>query len=254
MEATMDLLERAGQKLDFRPEDLLAWTADQAIEKPPATRKGEHPQSQFCHCGLETVPPLDCLQTLCNHLEQMVKDQLRKGRPILLHVQRKVVGMPRTEPLEEDHLNMGKPRRSESAAYKAHGGAAAASSCSQLPCSSGPAGRAQKLQKQSPGDLRWQAQSLWATLEKAKVYIPPLDAEQPEHCDKFQLERHGHGRGNTKSTKKRRKRQDRHDLCRLILHLEQLALDHGLAPAVAERETRAHGDDSSSSDDLCDGL
>lgn len=152
-EATMDLLERAGRKLDFRPEDLLAWTADQAMEKPPATRKGDHPQSPFCHCGLESAPQLDCLQTLCNYLEQMVKDQLRRGKPILLHVQRKVVEMPRTEPLEEDGLNnMGEPRRSQSSAH--HGGAAATSSCRQLPFSSGPAGRAQKLQKQSPGDLR----------------------------------------------------------------------------------------------------
>ena len=64
--------------------------------------------------------------------------------------------------------------------------------------------------RQSAGELRLKAQALWAALDQAKVYVPPLEVEKV--TGKFDLERHGHGRGNTKSTKKRQKRQDRSDL------------------------------------------
>ena len=192
MEATMDLLERVGQKLDFQPEDLVAW----AVDQPETFAKAKGPQ--FCYCGLST-PQEECFQTLCQHLGQMVADQRRKGQPIVVHVQRKAAGCRGDLPVNEPS-------------------AAAWLVTASSPISKGYASgelaapRVQKLQKQSPGDLRLQAQGLWAALEKAKVYIPPLEAEKAN--DKFHLERHGHGRGNTKSTKKRRKRQDRHDLCR----------------------------------------
>lgn len=64
--------------------------------------------------------------------------------------------------------------------------------------------------RQSPGELRLKVQALWVALDQAKVYVPPLEVEKV--TGKFDLERHGHGRGNTKSTKKRQKRQDRSDL------------------------------------------
>lgn len=194
MEATMDLLERAGQKLDFQPEDLVAWAVDQ-----PETFAKSGPQ-KFCHCGLST-PREECFQALCQHLGQMVADQRRKGQLILLHVQRKAAGWREDLPVNEPSA----AARLLTASSPIAKGYASSSELAAPP-------RVQKLQKQSPGDLRLQAQGLWAALEKAKVYIPPLEAEKAN--DKFHLERHGHGRGNTKSTKKRRKRQDRHDLCR----------------------------------------
>ena len=193
MEATMDLLERAGQKLDFQPEDLVAWAVDQ-----PETATSKGPQ-KFCHCGLST-PQGECFQALCQHLGQMVADQRRKGQLILLHVQRKAAGWREDLPVNEPSA----AARLVTASSPIAKGYASSSELAPP--------RVQKLQKQSPGDLRLQAQGLWAALEKAKVYIPPLEAEKAN--DKFHLERHGHGRGNTKSTKKRRKRQDRHNLCR----------------------------------------
>eukprot|EP00435_Cladocopium_sp_Y103_P073384 s737_g43.t1 len=233
MRATMDLLERAGQKLDFQAEDLVAW----AVDQPETFAKAKDPQ-QFCHCGLST-PQAECFQALCRYLGQMVADQRRKGQPILLHVQRKAAGCREDLPFNEPSA----AARLVPASSPITKGYASSSEA-------GPPGRVQKLQKQSPGDLRLQAQGLWAALEKAKVYIPPLEAEKAN--DKFHLERHGHGRGNTKSTKKRRKRQDRQDLCRLILHLEQLALDNGMElpmSNVAGREVPGDESDGSSSAD-----
>ena len=196
IEATMDLLERAGQKLDFQPEDLVAWAVDQP---ETATSKGPQTPKKFCHCGLST-PQEECFQALCQHLGQMVADQRRKGQLILLHVQRKAAEWREDLPVNEPSA-AARLLTASSPIAKGY-----ASSSELAPP------RVQKLQKQSPGDLRLQAQGLWAALEKAKVHIPPLEAEKAN--DKFHLERHGHGRGNTKSTKKRRKRQDRHDLCR----------------------------------------
>ncbi|CAK9011298.1 Uncharacterized protein SCF082_LOCUS11040 [Durusdinium trenchii] len=89
-----------------------------------------------------------------------------------------------------------------------------------------PAQAMRRLQKQSPAELR-------------------LQAEKP--VEKFHLERHGHGRGNTKSTKKRRKRADRADLSRLILHLQQLALEHGIEPDASEEVMQEVQEDSSDS-------
>ena len=197
METTMDLLERAGQKLDFQPEDLVAW-----VDQPETFAKVKGPQ-QFCHCGLST-PQEECFQALCQYLGQMVADQRRKGQPILLHVRRKAAGCREDLPFNEPSAAAGLVTASSPITKSLSGYASSSELAAPV--------RVQKLQKQAPRDLRLQAQGLWAALEKARVYIPPLEAEKAN--DKFHLERHGHGRGNTKSTKKRRKRQDRHDLCR----------------------------------------
>ena len=144
-----------------------------------------------------------------------------------------------------------------------------------------------QLRKKSPRSLRQDAQNLWTALEKSKVYIPPVP-DAPASHDRFHLERHGHGRGNTKSTKKRRKREDRASLCvllrlqmtaeafvdgvlmvlsassvgivsarcrgRLILHLEQLALEHGVCVTHTQRPSgEAHGAESTS-DSASEGI
>ena len=195
-EATIDLLERAGQKLAFRPADLVAWSVDQSTGKTA---------QQFCKCG-GSSPQADCLKALGHHLHQMVADQQRKGQPILLHIKQKSQWF-----MEDPSLKDLKDSNPSETLSKATPPAPPAPPAPHAYSHATHSAVEQKMQKQSPKDLRLQAQGLWATLEKAKVYIPPLDAEKSQ--DKFHLERHGHGRGNTKSTKKRRKREDRHDLC-----------------------------------------
>ncbi|CAE8652243.1 unnamed protein product [Polarella glacialis] len=106
----------------------------------------------------------------------------------------------------------------------------------------------------SPRSLRQQAMALWSQLESAGVYVAPmpedsLDSHAPSegHRDRYELERHGHGCGNTKSTKKRRSRETKVLLGRLVVHLEALAANNGLDPsplrAVVNRRGRSsnHG-------------
>ena len=197
MEQTLELLTKVGRKLDFQCADLLAWTIDLPVYVDNGnTRRGTFKVSQqSCVCGFGAQA--ECLQTLSAHLAQMQRERVRRGEAIVLHISQKEAETY-DESLETNESTLrSSPKKSGYAA------------CShQNPLDA----RAHKLQKHSPAELRMKAQNLWATLEKAKVYISPLDVEKP--MDKFHLERHGHGRGNTKSTKKRRKRQDRHDLCR----------------------------------------
>eukprot|EP00929_Paragymnodinium_shiwhaense_P101985 TRINITY_DN65188_c0_g1_i1.p1 TRINITY_DN65188_c0_g1~~TRINITY_DN65188_c0_g1_i1.p1 ORF type:complete len:323 (+),score=57.34 TRINITY_DN65188_c0_g1_i1:67-1035(+) len=130
--------------------------------------------------------------------------------------------------------------------------------------------------RRSPKELRDHANRLWAALDSRGVFVPPLPEEMPDEAekkkDKYLLERHGHGRGNTKSTKKRRSKESVLLLEALVTHLEQLVAEHAVElpemPTAKEHRRRngggvgghaglvlpdACGDDVSSSQDADDG-
>lgn len=86
----------------------------------------------------------------------------------------------------------------------------------------------QHRHRESPNELRDRCSQLWAALDAAGVYVPPVEEDAADPKDRFHLERHGHGRGNTKSTKKRRSRESQLLLGRLLDHLEGLAERHGV--------------------------
>merc|ERR1712008_143980 len=90
-------------------------------------------------------------------------------------------------------------------------------------------------------ELRTRCQELWRALDSAGVYVPPPEDGdgEPVKQDKFQLERHGHGRGNTKSMKKRRSRETQQVLESLLDHLSNLASAHGVALGVDSQATEA---------------
>eukprot|EP00747_Dinoflagellata_sp_TGD_P086390 gnl/TRDRNA2_/TRDRNA2_163270_c0_seq4.p1 gnl/TRDRNA2_/TRDRNA2_163270_c0~~gnl/TRDRNA2_/TRDRNA2_163270_c0_seq4.p1 ORF type:complete len:187 (+),score=14.71 gnl/TRDRNA2_/TRDRNA2_163270_c0_seq4:446-1006(+) len=86
--------------------------------------------------------------------------------------------------------------------------------------------------KESPKELRDRVNKIWTALEKRGIYVPPLDEPEgnvDKPRDKYSFERHGHGRGNTKSTKKRRSLETKELLIQLLAHLEDLAFQHGVS-------------------------
>merc|ERR1712070_1314511 len=93
-------------------------------------------------------------------------------------------------------------------------------------------------EKLSPKVLRQRTLAVWAALDAARIYVPPLEenaqaadtaqAHTAPKRDKFSLERHGHGRGNTKSIKRRRRKETKETLGRLLVHLEELATLHNV--------------------------
>jgi len=224
--AAAQTLQRASEKLGFRPEDVLDLTT--SLHDPremPSSGVGER-----CCCGkVETRRDqiADAIQYLLEDTRRQLQASGLRPRVVgVLHV------APRTEVVELSAV------RSEAVV-------APARQCSQPQQSTDK--HEVQLRKKSPRSLRQDAQSLWTALEKSKVYIPPVP-DTPASYDRFHLERHGHGRGNTKSTKKRRKREDRQTLCRLILHLEQIALEHGVKRSPEELKEASGGSLDASSD------
>ncbi|CAK9011341.1 Uncharacterized protein SCF082_LOCUS11060 [Durusdinium trenchii] len=225
--AAGEFLKRVGSKLAFNPEELVAMTLDIDIPLPGALHG-----SCACASGAVREPSCTSLSDILMQISQELRPQ------VLLHVRSTQSTL---EPNADEELFPSStheeptPQKQQSDDMR-----------SEVPSSRrAPAQAMRRLQKQSPAELRLQAQALWNALEKAKVCIPPLEAEKP--VEKFHLERHGHGRGNTKSTKKRRKRADRADLSRLILHLQQLALEHGIEPDASEEVMQEVQEDSSDS-------
>merc|ERR1712216_1018497 len=115
-------------------------------------------------------------------------------------------------------------------------------------------------QKMSPKALRQRALEVWTSLDAAGVYVPPLPEKLPDAThgdikkDKFHLERHGHGRGNTKSIKRRSRREAKETLVRLIVHLEDLAASHKLCTAGIKDEDGGGGSSDVSSTSSEDSL
>lgn len=110
-----------------------------------------------------------------------------------------------------------------------------------------------KHSNKSPQELRDYVRKVWALLEKHGIYVPPVETpERPEKQDKFVLERHGHGRGNTKSNKKRRSKETKELLIRLAVHLEVLADRHDIT--ISDHTYSQLSECSSSEDDLLEIL
>eukprot|EP00658_Telonema_sp_P-2_P034380 TRINITY_DN25100_c0_g1_i2.p1 TRINITY_DN25100_c0_g1~~TRINITY_DN25100_c0_g1_i2.p1 ORF type:complete len:213 (+),score=34.59 TRINITY_DN25100_c0_g1_i2:179-817(+) len=71
-------------------------------------------------------------------------------------------------------------------------------------------------------ELRARSQRLMKECHRRGVVVTELGAETAAAEGKFGRERHGHGTGNTKNTKKRRLRDHKEALRRLVEHLEVL--------------------------------
>ncbi|CAE7037783.1 unnamed protein product [Symbiodinium natans] len=241
-------LQKASAKLGFRSEDVVDITRSSMRDWTAQTRPSCHPfpsAGERCCCGAVTAvddsggPGFD-QGHVAALMQELFHDALREARlrpqaTGVLHV------LPRAErptlPVMESRL----PSEALPTAVR-HSEPQQSLDKHEL-----------QLRKKSPRSLRQDAQNLWTALEKSKVYIPPVP-DAPASHDRFHLERHGHGRGNTKSTKKRRKREDRASLCRLILHLEQLALEHGVCVTHTQRPSgEAHGAESTS-DSASEGI
>ncbi|CAE7514678.1 unnamed protein product [Symbiodinium sp. CCMP2592] len=240
--AAAQTLQRASEKLGFRPEDVLDLTTslhDPLPQEMPSLCVGER-----CCCGK--------VETRRDQIAEAIQDLFEDARRQLQAsgLRPRVVGVLHVAPRAEVVAAAAPRSTAESEAL-----VAPARQCWQPQQSMDK--HELQLRKKSPRSLRQDAQSLWTALEKSKVYIPPVP-DTPASYDRFHLERHGHGRGNTKSTKKRRKREDRETLCvalreaalprRLILHLEQIALEHGVRRSPEEREASDGSLENSSSD------
>ncbi|CAJ1423694.1 unnamed protein product [Effrenium voratum] len=221
------LLLRAGAKLGFDPAQVLAADSDASAASSAAAAVVRKLPARCC-CGAHPAKGASGAEDLQRLLDVGAKR-------VTLHLAEE------SRPLEVFEGS----KDGETCPAPAARPAEPAPGASELPAPA-TSEREQRLRKQPPRQLRQRAQALWAVLEK-KVYIPPLHAPEVPASDKFQLERHGHGRGNTKSTKKRRKREDRVTLCRLILHLEALALEHGIELPTDSSDQKVEEESSDSS-------
>ena len=206
--AAIQTLSRAGEKLGFQPQDVVGITAyrGQLLPQPPSQRCPE----ERCCCGTmgtsrgpEEVAKM--MQDLMEDARQMQDAGLRPRATGLLHI------LPRKDLTVQPALRSTGCTQAADAVARPE---AITSIFSQTEVSRPLDKHELQLRKKSPRSLRQDAQGLWTALEKSKVYIPPVPDDAPTSRDRFHLERHGHGRGNTKSTKKRRKREDRESLCR----------------------------------------
>ena len=207
-DAVAQTLQRAGEKLGFDCHEVIDITVFEDKYTPDSTVRSSPLRwtEEGCCCGAadKKCASRDAAQMLCNLLDdthkQMQKSSgLRPRAKGLLHVV--TSGEPSARPEPQTAVNA----QTSPATVRPHAEAPK------------PLGRRElQLRKKSPRSLRQDAQGLWAVLEKFKVYIPPVPDEEPTSNDRFHLERHGHGRGNTKSTKKRRKREDRESLCIIL--------------------------------------
>ena len=196
--AASQILQRASEKLGFCPEDVLDLTT--SLHDPremPSLRIGDR-----CCCGkveMRRDPIAEAMQDLLEDARRQL--QVTGLRPRVVRVLHVAPRGPSTEIVAPS----APPSTMESEVLLAP--------TRQFSQPQQPLDRHElQLRRKSPRSLRQDAQSLWTALEKSKVYIPPVP-DTPVAYDRFHLERHGHGRGNTKSTKKRRKREDRETLC-----------------------------------------
>eukprot|EP00933_Yihiella_yeosuensis_P021203 TRINITY_DN16841_c0_g1_i2.p1 TRINITY_DN16841_c0_g1~~TRINITY_DN16841_c0_g1_i2.p1 ORF type:complete len:324 (-),score=63.36 TRINITY_DN16841_c0_g1_i2:20-991(-) len=225
------LLPRAAEKLGFNLKDLVALQLECPDANDTSDERGieETGNLKRCSCGSFA---------LCSSASWLddVPSLLQPGLPrtpvMIVHIQRVSKAHESgdlNEPYPSDQLQ------------------GVAGSSSERTLAAGRKSLRKCQTRISPRSLRNQALALRERLKTAGIYVPPLpEADYDDDAssvvssrsrsdrDRYALERHGHGRGNTKSTKKRHSKENKEVLSRFVAHLEALAIEKGVDPDVSK--------------------